>query len=313
MEDRKLTQPPVPIILDTDIGPDCDDAGALALALVLERMGEAALLAVMHCTSSVWGPGCIGAMTAYFGRAEIPVGTLKSAGFLTGEEYEKYNRYLCLHFPTPYPPSAEVPDAVRLYRSILCGRSDREAVVVAIGPLTNLARLLRSGPDDLSPLTGRQLVEEKVRLLAGMGGAFPCGKEWNFESDPEAADTVVRTWPTPMVFSGFEIGNEIQTGGVPGPETLPVPLNPLRAAYRLFTGGPPRMSWDLTAVLYAVRGLRDFWSLEAPGEIEVDAEGGNRWRPASAGRAGYLKRKKDPLYIAEELDGLLGRFHTEHA
>lgn len=40
---------PVKIIFDTDIGGDCDDAGALALLHRLCDMGEAELLAVTHC------------------------------------------------------------------------------------------------------------------------------------------------------------------------------------------------------------------------------------------------------------------------
>lgn len=307
MNGKEPVRTPVPIILDTDMGPDCDDAGALALALVLERMGETSLLAVMHCTSSIWGPGCIGAMTAYFGRAGIPVGTLPQKGFLTGRAYERYNKYVCLHFPTPYPAGTEVPDAVRLYRKILCENS-RHTVVVAIGPLTNLAALLRSGPDEISPLTGKRLVQERVRLLVAMGGAFPCGKEWNFMSDPCAAGVVARAWPTPMAFSGFEIGEAIFTGAVPEYGAGQAPSNPLHAAYRLYTGGAPRMSWDLTAVLYAVRGLQDRWDLEGHGKIEVDGEGGNRFFPAPNGKAAYLKQKKAPGSIAEELDELLRRF-----
>ena len=38
------------IIFDTDIGCDCDDAAALALALELMNAGECELLAVTHCT-----------------------------------------------------------------------------------------------------------------------------------------------------------------------------------------------------------------------------------------------------------------------
>ena len=66
----------VKIILDTDMGPDCDDAGALALLHKLEKLGEAEILAVMHCTSSIWGPGCIDAINTYYKRPDIPIGTL---------------------------------------------------------------------------------------------------------------------------------------------------------------------------------------------------------------------------------------------
>lgn len=41
----------VPIILDTDMGPDVDDVGALALLHILARGRPVRLLVVTHCTS----------------------------------------------------------------------------------------------------------------------------------------------------------------------------------------------------------------------------------------------------------------------
>ncbi|NRF95128.1 hypothetical protein HQN89_30025 [Paenibacillus frigoriresistens] len=55
------------VILDTDMGPDCDDAGALAILHALVDRGEAELLAVTHCTSNPWGAGCIDAINVYYG------------------------------------------------------------------------------------------------------------------------------------------------------------------------------------------------------------------------------------------------------
>ena len=66
---------PVPIILDTDIGPDCDDAGAMAVLHVLANNNEAEILGIMCCTSSQWGAPCIDAINTYYGRGYLPVGT----------------------------------------------------------------------------------------------------------------------------------------------------------------------------------------------------------------------------------------------
>lgn len=41
----------VKIIIDTDIGSDCDDAGALALAHNLANEGKCQILAVTNCLS----------------------------------------------------------------------------------------------------------------------------------------------------------------------------------------------------------------------------------------------------------------------
>ena len=42
----------IPIILDTDIGPDCDDVGAISVLHALANNGETEILGIMCCTSS---------------------------------------------------------------------------------------------------------------------------------------------------------------------------------------------------------------------------------------------------------------------
>ena len=42
---------PVRILFDTDLGGDCDDAGALQIIHTFRRQGRAALLSATHCTS----------------------------------------------------------------------------------------------------------------------------------------------------------------------------------------------------------------------------------------------------------------------
>lgn len=46
-------QPPVNIILDTDVDHDCDDIGALFILHGAAERGEGRLLATMGCTSSI--------------------------------------------------------------------------------------------------------------------------------------------------------------------------------------------------------------------------------------------------------------------
>src|SRR5205814_10400141 len=116
------------------------------------------------------------------------------------------NGQIAKRFPNRLRSGKNAPDATRVYRQILSHQPERSVTLCATGPLTNLQRLLDSGPDDLSGLGGRDLVARKVALLSVMGGRYPEGKEWNFEEDPAAAARVVRDWPSPVLFSGFEIG-----------------------------------------------------------------------------------------------------------
>lgn len=295
---------PVPIILDTDIGPDCDDAGAVAVLHALARSGEAEIVGMFHCTSSRWGAACLDALNLFYGREDIPVGTLEAAGFLDDDsQYSRYNKWIAVGYPNRFDGKAEAPAAVALYRKLLAQQEDGRVVITAIGPLLNLMNLLQSVSDEASELSGIELVRRKAAKLVVMGGAFPEGKDWNFEMHPEAAAYVMEHWPTPVVLAGSEIGKAMLTGGRLA--ALEMRRHPVRDAYEWFTSGSGlRESWDLAAVLYAVRGASAYWH-EQRGTVRVLRDGGNIWEPDSGGRHAYLTFKASPLEVAETLDELL--------
>ena len=62
---------------------------------------------------------------------------------------------------------------MEVYRQVLAEAEDHSVVISAIGFATNLADLLRSGPDDKSPLTGSELVGLKVKTVVWQGGWYP--------------------------------------------------------------------------------------------------------------------------------------------
>ncbi|WP_020618722.1 nucleoside hydrolase [Paenibacillus daejeonensis] len=281
----------VNIILDTDIGPDCDDAGAVAVLHALSRLGEAHIVGMMHCTSSRWGAGCLDALNTYYGRSDIPVGTLKDQGFLDEERYASYNRRIAVQFPNRYRGEHLAPDALGLYRQLLTESEDASLVIAAIGPLRNLALLLREEPE---------LVARKVKTLVVMGGSFPAGREWNFEMDPASARQVAAGWPTPILFAGYEVGCAILTGKrllTDAPADHPV-----RQSYEAFgVGVAGRPSWDLIAVLLAVRGVPEEWRLSDPGTIEIAPDGTNRWLPGG-GQHRYITAVDAPEAMEQLLE-----------
>jgi inosine-uridine nucleoside N-ribohydrolase len=294
--------PPVALILDTDIGPDVDDAGAAAILNALADRGEARILAMMACTSSEWGAPCLDAINTHYGRPDVPIGTLKAEGFLVES---KYNERVAREFPHDLKSGKEAPDATRLYRQVLAAQPDRSVTLCAVGPLPNLARLLASPPDSLSPLSGRDLVARKVAQLVSMGGTFPQGREFNFFSDAPATVRVVTDWPTPILFSGFEIGARIFTGGRLAAETPAA--NPVRTAFALYVGpGKDRESWDETAVLAAVRGPASHWNTQAAGHVSVDpATGANRWLREPDRDQSYLVERDPPAAVKKAIEDLM--------
>ena len=89
---------------------------------------------------------------------------------------------------------------------LLSSQPDNSVTIVTVGFLTNLSNLLKSQPDNDSPLTGKELVRKKVKSLVSMAGRFPEGKEFNVYMDSAASIYVFENWPGEIIFTGFEIG-----------------------------------------------------------------------------------------------------------
>ena len=297
------------ILLDTDIGPDCDDAAALALVNMYAAEGMVEVLAVTHCTSNPYGVGAIRAIDAWYGH-DFPVGTLKDEGFLTGEQTERYNRPLALELP---PERREAEAAVPVMRRALAACGDGEAELIAIGPLRNVAALLASPPDDISTLDGERLSARKCARLTLMAGCFELAAapgmklprvEWNVEMDVAAARTVLERWHTGMVWCGWELGAQVITG-----RTLPMlPAgHPVRRAYELHGSAAGRPSWDLLTVQHACCPDCELTSEGEAGPVTMDGEGATSFRAHEGGAHRVLRLKCAPERIAGELDGWLLR------
>ena len=276
---------PMPIIFDTDMGGDCDDVGALFVLHGAVERGEAKLLATMGCISSEAIAPCLDGINTWFARPEIPVGTLKDAGFLAGPGFPAE---LVKRFPHRFPASADYPDALALYRQLLAAQPDGSVVIVAVGPLRNLANLLKSDP---------ALVAKKVKLLHVMGGHYPPeanrkDAEYNFQKNAPSAVLVCAQWPTPVLFNG-EGGSTSSGRRV----TYEMPEhNPLTMAYAAYPGvgfAGDRLSWDPVSCLVAVRGAGPWYEVVSQGRNVVDATTGlNRWQPGGEQGHSYLVLKK---------------------
>ena len=59
-----------------------------------------------------------------------------------------------------------------MYRRILAAQPDHSVDFIAIGPLNNLSDLLNSEADLYSPLSGKELIAQKVTRLVMMAGVF---------------------------------------------------------------------------------------------------------------------------------------------
>lgn len=303
----RAAERPVRVLFDTDLESDVDDVGAVAVLHALADAGEAEIVGMGLSVRHEWSAPCLDALNTYYGRPGVPIGVPKGKAPDSGS---KYARTVAAEFPHALKSPDDAPDVVALYRKLLAGQPDGGVVLVTVGFLTNVARLLESPADAVSPETGVGLVRRKVRGWVCMGGGFPTGREWNIHRDAPSSRKALGLWPraVPVVFSGFEIGSQIATGR--GLKGTPAP-NPVRRSYELFNGLTDRQSWDQTAVLYAVRGLdgglADVWDRHTGGSIEVLEDGSNRWRDTPDRGQSYLVRKMPPAEVAGLIEGLMVR------
>ncbi len=287
---------PVRIIFDTDMGNDIDDALALAVLHGLESRGDVKLLAVTVTKDNPWAPVFVSAVDTFYGRGAIPIGIVHGGKTPDDGKYVRQVSEMKDAKGSPLYPRGlsdvrQAPDAVSLLRRILAGEKDGAVTLVQVGFSTNLARLLDSKPDDASPLDGRALVSRKVRLLSAMAGQFPTGNpEYNIKIDLPASQKLFAAWPTPVVASGFEIGEAIRYPAVSIERDFAWSRrHPVVDAYRAYDKMPyDRQTWDLTAVLYAARPDRGYFGLSAPGKIVVDGNGRTRLEASAQGRHRYL-------------------------
>jgi hypothetical protein len=209
------------------------------------------------------------------------------------EQKEQDGRY---RYPHNLLTGKDAPPATQVLRKVLATQADQSVVIAQVGFSTNLARLLDSGPDEYSPLSGIDLVKRKVKLLSLMAGAFqPIDgnknyQEYNVMRDIPSCQTLAERWPTPMVFSGFEIGIAL-----PYPATSIerdygyVPHHPLAEAYIHYIPPPHnRPTWDLTAVLFAVLGDRGYFDVSPRGRATINKDGSCRFEETSQGSHSYL-------------------------
>ncbi|MGK9127123.1 nucleoside hydrolase [Olivibacter sp. SA151] len=307
MQAQERTSKIPKLIFDTDMGPDYDDVGAIAILHHLAAKGECEILATVASDSHVSIAPTIELFNRYFKRPDIPVG-MATADAPAIEAGNHWNDSLIKRFD-PSLQGKRYPSAIEVYRKVLAGQQDHSVTIVTVGFLSNLNALLQSKPDQFSPLNGVELVKQKVKKLVAMAGGFPQGAEFNVMKDASASYEVFRHWPSPILFSGFEIGKELFTGGRVAQESTEENPVAWAYAYNLRTyakeGEKSRPSWDQTAVLCAIRNPEDYFYVNGPGQFVVDEKGNNVWNPNGKAEHYFLSHKYPYNEMAKKIEDLM--------
>lgn len=304
------------IFFDTDMATDCDDAGALAVLHVLADKGECEILATVSSSLNPTACAAVDAINRYYRRPDLLVGTVKGPGV---NEKSRFTQRLAAEFPHRFGEGVEIPDALAIYRDVLEKQPDHSVTIVTVGYLTNLRNLMRL-PASGARVSGMDLIRAKVKKWVCMGGNFMGSPpvddlkldNVNFRRDAAAAHDVIRQWPVRLEFAGREVCS-LPSGLKAGAVLINTPENnPVRRAYEVYLGGPGRSRHvaDLVAVLYAVRGLRDYWNLSETGWIDIAPDCAFAWKADPTKQQAYLIKKQvnglpNDRYVEKTLDVLL--------
>ncbi|MBQ8759038.1 MAG: nucleoside hydrolase, partial [Clostridia bacterium] len=197
-------------ILDTDMGCDCDDIGALSIMLNAVNKGEAELLCVTHAINNIHGLRFIENMINGAGL-DIPVYKCAVPGFMEEGHKNVYDFYV-----KPFTgdnTNTDYKDSLKAMRKLLA--ENDKVTVITIGSFVNVEALLKSELDEISDKNGIELVAEKVEAVYSMAGNFVNENhgEFNVVCCLDGARYFAEHCPVPVIYSGFEVGEKILTGG----------------------------------------------------------------------------------------------------
>lgn len=262
------------IILDTDLGGDCDDAAAIALLNKFHNAGLIKVECMLYSNSFKKGARLTDVINEYYGNC-FEIGILK------------LNQ---LHIAYKAPFVEKVLDILNknnekdyvdanalLYKKLICAKKN-SLTVICIGQLRNISNFLKA---DFNGVSGQAIFNEKIKELVIMGGNFSqkgkyftfCGirfnGEYNYITDLDSVFTIIEKVKIPTYYSDFTVGNNVFTLGQLSEKCDNG--NPVSLSYKIFQNGP-RYSWDPLAVLFGVFGENDYFTTKK-GKVLVDKKG----------------------------------------
>jgi inosine-uridine nucleoside N-ribohydrolase len=280
-------QSPKLVIFDTDMGNDIDDALALAALHALAQQGECRLLGVAVSKDNPYAAQYVDVVNTYYGFGDIPIGKVvdgvmpedgKFVRQVVNAETDGEIRYR----KTFADDSYEL--AVPMLRRLLVEQRDHSVILVMVGFSTNMAQLLDSPGDALSPLNGKELFKQKVSQVVAMAANFSPevqanptmeNREYNVHRDVPAARKFFHECPVPVLFCGFEIGCELMFPARSFETDYQwCDYHPVVEAYYNYKDMPyDRPSWDQATVLAAVRPEYNYFEESEAGTVTIDEQG----------------------------------------
>ncbi len=323
------------LIIDTDLGYDCDDAGALAVANIMKNEGAVDVLAITHSVNKKIGAEAIRLINDYYNNSEIPIGIADRYAIDTEHFFEEF--YAKFHFDERFPGWGEKPSFYKLFKNLnlskysniqfgsakdvianrLLETEDNGATFVCIGQANNAAEMLGNGSIMGKTITYRELFVkkiEKVVVMCGnfseydgeylLGGLYWRG-EFNVLLDITSAKKLFEQTDLPIYVLDFNQGKDVLSGS----GLVNQADNPVRKMYSAH-GNEKKMdlpSWDIMTIMFASGKFDELFSISERGTVFIDNNGKTVFHKGG-GNHHLIRRKVTASVFSEIINEI---FRTE--
>lgn len=292
---------PVPIILMLDLNSDVDDFSDLHLANVFHQSKFHNLLCVIDSTPANQGNNATnrGVATAqavggYFVNTTTQYGQNTNGFYYSGPQ--RYGDLIATNFPNQLLWATNAEWSVRVMRRclVLCAGN---GFLINNGPADGINDLLSSQADDISPLTGAQLLSAKRFKIISTSGYFPYGYEFNNYVSVTNLNVVFGKVPSdvPIIYIDVAFGFNVTALGLPYINMIDR-SGPLYMAYTNQVGTSGRPAWGQFAELYSLVGTNSFAGVRLFNEVrgtnvyrwDGTLNGSNSWSTAGSLKDCYV-------------------------
>lgn len=297
------SQPVPQVILDMDLGSSTDDIICMDLLFGYQAEGRADILGII--CDRMGGQNAVVAdiYRTFYGRPSLPLG-LERNGVVDPVVFNRYAPLLdtlrdssgSLMFPRQLSDGNDAPDGCAVYRQLLARADNRSVDIISCGFVTTLANLLQSQPDEYSPLSGVELVRQKVKKLYIMCGVFYTAEEpdFNLSQAPAWSKIFFDLWPkeTPVLFNPMEVGQDLdyRTEWVLA-DIGWTDIHPTKQIYLRNSADTGQRMWDVVSLLYLMEDTSLF-EVSEPGWVSANPDWTMQFTPDADGRQQYIKPLK---------------------
>lgn len=298
---------PRPVVIETDMVNDVDDAMGLRVALALDRQGVIKLLAVAVSSTNATAATAVSALLHDEDRDDIPVGQYTgSAATVSVSGDSGIGAVLSREYAHPAVAAGSVPDSTTVLRTALANHVGADVTYMGMGFQNALAAALASPADGVSSLTGKQLFAAKVKRVLVIAGDFSGATEFNAAGDPTSLGYVLGNCTAPLYVVGVDfVGSAtgLQVASYPGRDLL-------RRTFEVFGNGVltngRAANGPLAVLLTTADDLTTLGFAAAQGTVSINTGTGvTTWTAGSGGPHYRVTRTASASAFTAQIEKLL--------